>query len=110
MTTPVRQPLARAAELLGYQEDVVASLEVIGTEADARTAALADEIDPTALLVERDAIVHRVGAVTAGVNTETYWAWWSQLVRRLNSETLRVIPDAQARGRLLNVYPFSLGA
>ena len=112
MTTiaPLRHPLARAAELLGFQLDVVTALERVGQEVDARVLALATELDPAAGLAERDAIVRRVGDATAGINTELYVGWWAPLVRTLNAETKRLYPDWRTReGLLLNTYPFTLG-
>ena len=105
--TPPLHPLAVAAQKLGYQADVLVSLQAIGQEVDARTLALANELDPVAGLAERDAIVRLVGNNTAGVNTSLYATWWAPLVRTLNAETKRLYPDWRTRpGLLLNEWPY----
>lgn len=106
----MRHPLARAAELLGFQLDVVTVLEAVGTEIDQRVQALAAEVDPVAGLTERDAIVTRLGDATAGVNVETYAGWYGPLIRTLNAHTKRWYPDWAARpGLLLNEWPYGSG-
>ena len=106
----LRHPLARAAERLGFQLDVVLGLETVGAEVDARVATLLTEPDPAAFLTERDAIVRRVGATTAGLNVELYAGWWATLVTTLNARTQVLYPDWAARESfLLNRYPYTIG-
>jgi hypothetical protein len=96
-----------AAQKLGYQEDVLVSLQAIGQEVDARTRALANETDPVAGLAERDRLVRLVGAHTAGINTSVYADWWVRVVRTLNAETKRLVPDGPTRAALLlNEWPY----
>ena len=107
---PPLHPLVVAAQRLGYQEDVLVSLQAIGLEVNARAATLASEPDPVAGLAERDAIITRLGDATAGVNTETYANWYAPLIRTLNAETKRLYPDWQTRaGLLLNEWPYGAG-
>jgi hypothetical protein len=102
---PPLHPLVVAAQKLGFQEDVLVSLQAIGQEIDARAAALADETDPIAGLVERNAIITYLGATTAGVTVDTFAAWYAPLIRRLNGETRRLYPDWRTRpGLLLNEW------
>jgi hypothetical protein len=103
--TPPLHPLVVAVQRLGYQEDVLVSLQAIGQEIDARAAALADETDPIAGLAERNAIIAYLGATTAGVTVDAYAEWYAPLIRRLNGETKRLYPDWRTRpGLLLNEW------
>jgi hypothetical protein len=106
--TPPLHPLVVAAQTLGYQSDVLLSLQAVGLEVDAHVAALAAEVDPVAGLAERDRLVRLVGAHTAGINTSVYADWWVRVVRTLNTETKRLYPDWPTRpaSLLLNEWPY----
>jgi hypothetical protein len=107
---PPLHPLVVAAQRLGYQEDVLVSLQAIGQEIDARAAALADETDPIAGLAERNAIIVYLGATTAGVTVESYADWYAPLIRTLNAYTKTWYPDWATRpGLLLNEWPYARG-
>ena len=95
---PPLHPLVVAAQTLGYQADVLVSLQAVGQEVNARVLALATETDPVAGLAERNAIITYLGATTAGVTVESYTDWYAPLVRTLNAHTTQRRFAALANG------------